>query len=429
MQQQFDFPFATLATLKERLEYDSTDFDGPLAELLKHVTNVLERTVGRRLRRWHSRSERFTGGYRTIRVGIPPIAHIDYVRESYERDFEDPSKYDELVEGTDYVLDTSTDGGLPGETGVIRRLGRNWLGDRESPGQIEVRYTGGWKTEGEQAIEDGTLLVSSADRIMDYVIQRTGSTYYKVYSTGTEDPELPLAYNPTPGDPPERVLLYRFNVADVFVGSWGMQRLTLRFWGRWEDGEPHESDWATWAVSFREDPRLKSNAESLFSHWDFYGSTAAANHNWCLGTSGNMDEDWREADIDAHESDNWDHIQENIRATLEEGSYIALLVRLVNPFGNEVIKIASTSHGIADRRPSLEIVHNPSWSDPFDARGDLVHATILQATHEWNTRYNGGLTMAAQRGVSVASGASIGKPQIALLPEVQQILESYVQLY
>ena len=60
MQQQLDYPFATLAMYKERMGITTTDYDASLTVLLAHVTNAIEQSgVGRRLRRWHQRVETF----------------------------------------------------------------------------------------------------------------------------------------------------------------------------------------------------------------------------------------------------------------------------------------------------------------------------------------------------------------------------------
>ena len=163
--------FATVDDLKCRLRFGDNIDDTLLLEILTATAGAIENAAGRTLRREHARVEVFEGGGRTLRVGVWPIAKVHSIRESEGRDFSDSDNYIELTEDTDYVLQPGPHG-MPGSTGIIRRLNANWAGSVKSPGKTQVIYTGGYKTDGEIELEDTTGSLTTSGDILSYGLKQ-----------------------------------------------------------------------------------------------------------------------------------------------------------------------------------------------------------------------------------------------------------------
>ena len=91
--------------------------------------------------------------------------------------------------------------------------------------------------------------------------------------------------------------------------------------------------------------------------------------------------------------------------------------------------IKTVEHATVADRPSLTVSHRPGFNDSIVMPPDLKHACLLQSSYTYQSRARVGQRVSSQRGVAVASGASVAQDPVDLLPEVQRILARYVRAY
>lgn len=404
------FPFATLASLKSRIGLTQSDLDFTLADFLRTVSAAMEAYVGRRLRRDRPRKEIFTGGCPTIRVAVSPIVKIIHIRESDTRDFETSDNYEELVEGTDYVLESTTEGEEPGNSGVIRRIGGNWNGGKKNPGTVQVAYIGGLKTEDEEALENRKLTISGD--LNDFGISKLTTVtppYYYVTDESTNglilisrDDEGLLTY-----------AVFRYDTSEIILPTWSVTDLTFYVWIKHLGAGP---DMYVMPRVIGIDG-LSQDFPALFSAIGS-GTGLVQNGFYVPVSSTSLFQAAAHMNLQAEK----DAIQENIlNGRLSIG--LDVLTNLGTGYAADI------TNADPSKRPSLVVQCRAMQDDHFVVHHDLVHACLMQTTHEYQTRLNPGIRAEGQRGITLTSGSTIQKSEATLLPEVKMILDQYKRLY
>lgn len=392
-----DYGMVSVEEFKAHVGIKDDVDDAVIQRIINMTAATIERAAGRPLRRDHARTEYFPGGGRVIRVDVAPIAQVHSVRESETRNFTDPDQYQELVEGTDYIIDTEEDGGRKGESGVLRRLNSKWLGSASNPGQVQVIYTGGYKTDEEVNLENGTITIgTSQGDVEDYNLYRTSNPV--LHSVERDTDEYYLVGTDRHG-------ILRFRTAGVMLPTWGISGYTFRHFVR---GSVAFLNYSLYLLSV--DPQL-SSLPDLFAaveNGTFFASAVAVNNtNFGVVTFSTLSDDTTAL----------------MQRSVVDGHITFGFVR-----SGDLIQIASTENPQSAIRPTLRITHRSLSSDVFSMPGDLKHANLVQAVHEYQTRKQPGMISQAMRGVAVASGASYLKTQARLLPEVEEIAASYRRL-
>jgi len=406
-----NWAFATLAELKERIGIavaDVTD-DAFLTSLLDLTAGAIESAAGRPLRRSHARTEYFTGGAAVIQLDVYPIAKVHTVRESATRDFITAGAYQELVEGTDFVVDPGP-GGRYGETGQLRRIGGRWLGSKIAPGCVRVVYTGGYKTDAEAEVEKQTVNLSSGGKIDSYSITLLSGVYGEDLAT---DPEIRAGSTVGATTTTWRGVL-RFDTEDVILPSWTITKLAATWYHRYETGL-HKYDMHLLSSI---DPRLAGlpgiyaaiGSEPLIAYGLTAGNPTQTEANLTVGLS--------------------DEVLDALLNSLRSG-FIALGFKEFSGSGTYVhnVRIATVRHATPAYWPRLTVTHRPQFEDPHVTPDDLRNANLLQSVHEYMTRRTPGMISQATRGTIMPSGASYLKTAADLLPEVQRIALGYRRLF
>lgn len=404
-----DFPFATLSQLKTRLGVKTTDFDSALSDALSFSAAAIEAAAGRRLRRAHAVSEVFTGGSRIIRVANSPIVQIHWIRESVDRDFVTATEYEELVEGTDYVLESSIDGEPPGESGIIRRVNGCWLGSKSEPSQIKVQYTGGYKTDDEVAIENKTIVLSSDPPALDFTVTKDvtipSSPLYGISNESSitllldKDPTF-KSTNP----------IFTIQTSGLIIPTWGVTEFSMNLSAKVNSVPVSLSAYVLSKNGLTND--IAGLFEGISSGVQI-GSTAVISSttyvpfNLVMGS-------------------------QTVRTAIENGvkeGHITVGIFSPSPSTSSSTLMISMNETNPALRPTITIKHRPGVADPFDVPGDLQDANLIQAAHDHYTRANPGIIFEGQRGVSIASGSTIRKGEASLLPLVAMIARRYRRKY
>jgi len=421
----FSAPMALLADLKARLKIGDTSDDVVLAEMLLAVSGAVEAVAGRPLRRGHCVRERFAGGSSLLRTNLAPIAQIHWIRESYDYDFGDPDAYTELEYGDDYVLEAGSRGELPGETGWVRKVNGAFLGTLDAPGMVEVCYTGGYKTPGEVALENGSL---TFDGTVNMVLVDAFSVAAR-YESDTLDGYLAqflLADTCKVGAELSGAIrkantgFVVFHPGNVLIPTWEIVEATLTLFFNRTDGT---TDTNVSGFVLPLDPRAQ-----LRNLGDLYDYATALTDGQILANlvrnsaSFSVQAMTIHSDVAYHCGDN----MARVNATLRQG-FLAFAFRA--PFSSATLAagIATPRHATAGNRPSLVLVHRDTLYDPFVMPDDLRHATLVQTANDWGIRRQPGFRQETQRGVSISSGVSYLKDPADLLPEVEKVARSYAR--
>ena len=406
-----EFSFATLAQLKSRLNIQTTDYDSALTEALRFSSSAIERAAGRRLRRFPSRVERFTGGGKLIRLGVSPLAKMHYLRESYDRNFTDPDLYTELVQDVDYVLETDLDGERPGTSGILRRINGNWAGSPCEPAAVEARYTGGYKTDDEEARENATVAYTSAVDIADFNILRSNLVApFNYYILNKSSTTLGIGENAATGDR-QRYFL-RINTTNTISPTWSLERFSLIL---------YMAGTSSFTVDVYILPIdiLRASAETVFE------SVSDAMKISTLSVS--VSEGAKEVLVPETQLADTKPAIEAVQDSFGLGS-INLMFRCV-PEAGESVTIRTIENSDPTKKPAASLSHYTSILDPFVMEDDLRVANLIQAAHDHYIRSNPGALFEAQRGVAIASGSTIQKKEAGLLPYVLDIAKKYRRLY
>jgi len=408
----FDRGFATVAEVKSRMGIvDSTD-DAIITEIVRSTAGTIENLAGRPLLRRHALVETLSGGERTIRLRSSPIVQVHIVRESATRDFDDSDNYTELVEGTGYILEAGA-GGRPGSDGVLRRLGRNWLGnEQDNAGQIQVTYTGGYKTDDEIALEDSTLTLNSVTDTLDYNIVHDEGIDYQL--TGLTDTTI-LASR-TVFDTILRAFL-RFTLQDVFMPTWNISTFEVSLFATAASG----TNLRVYVLSV---DAARNSATNLVNLWADMNTAGSALQ---LGATTSVDPGPVEYTFALSNTTGLVAMETLILAAVNTGQ-LSVGVRL-NDEETQSSVIITSSEGTSGQTPKLTILHHRLLDDPHTVPGDLRHANVLQASYEFQQRRTVGVRFSSQRGVAVASGAAVSKNPTEILPEVEVIAKRYRRLF
>jgi len=404
---RLDYGLATLTNVKDVLgiSAEQTVHDSVLQSIVNNVSATIERAAGRPLLRDHSRIEIFPGGNKQIRVGAFPIVEVHSIRESSTRDFDDSDNYTELVEGTDYVIEAGSDG-LEGSSGVIRRLNGDWLGSKNSPGQVQVRYTGGYKTDEESDLENTSVTLNSTALVDDFSVQSSSDVL------GNASHSISLASGDTISVWTDIVAFTRFatdRTGGIILPSWAIDSAVFTYKYR-SVGVVESAIFDVYLIT-DQDPLL-GTPTALHT---------AASAGTFLKRITSTSEDWGSHVVTLGDA---------LRASLLDsilGGYIAFsfVIYLAGPEATEIGAVeAGTSTG-----PQLVVSHRRNTADRFTMQDDLRNACIIQSIHEWNNRRKPGLLTSSMRGVAVASGASVQKRAARLLPEVAEVARSYRRQY
>lgn len=424
-----DYPFATIVDMKRRLGYASPagthEHDALMTEILKAVSATIEGAAARPLRRHHARTEYHTGGTDRIRLRVAPVAVIHTIRESASRDFETSGSYTELVETDDYIFQPGDE--EKGESGVLIRLNGNWMGNGGNPGQVRVVYTGGYRTTGEDELADTAITIDGdnlddfglrVNNIADYTTpfdSETAESYQVLDPAGTtvrvqdDRSNLDLYFG-----------MFAFNLADFFPATWEAvsaelslyslapptgETIELIFPREWFFGNPKYASAENVLIGLVDHPLLVFEPDGSYKALDLFNADASSY--------------WTDAEQKAF-------VQQGI-----VDGYLGILAfpgsSGVDPFTEHTIY--AKEHADADKRPKLIMLCRPTLYDPFTVPGDLRHASLIQGIYEFQHRAQPGIIAASQRGVQIASGASITKNEVHLLPEVLAVAEKYRRLY
>src|SRR3990172_3116859 len=410
-----DFELARLADLKRRLGIATNDItdDVLLNSVLDLSSALIESAAGRTLRRDHARVETFPGGKKTVRLSMSPIAKVHSIRESETGDFETAANYEELVEGTDFIIDGG-DGGdarRTGESGVLRRLDQNWESGADGRMSVRVVYTAGYKTDGEVAAENGVVAISAGNLINRFIVRQTGTGGYEVLNAN--DVLLRVYAGGTSAFDEIARAFFRFSlISDSFVlPVWSVTSSVLAITATCSStGSPS-------AYVLSRDPLLQGDISGLFASPLVSGAVS-------LGTIITFDTPG--TTNDGSYTLSLSNELAILALTAIDG-FVAFSVCVTNPNIDALYDINSPLS--ASGRPILTIRHGLAFTDPFTVPDDLRQANIVQAVAEYQTRNTPGFTDQAMRGVSIASGASYKKPVAGLLPEVKEVAMRYRRLY
>jgi len=409
----FDAGFATLDGLKERLRISDTSEDTLLQDLLVQTAAAIERTAGRTLRRRHKLTEYPQGGETIIRLGMTHIAKVHSVRESSTRDFTTSGAYTELEKGTDYVLEGGRTGEQQGESGILRRLNGQWLGTESSPGQVQVIYTGGFKTDEEIAAENKEFSIEEASGIMDYVVESIQNT--GIGLVNIDDPDMQLDGTTTV----TRRALLRFNLENILLPTWAITRASLRL-----AGKTTASPGSIRIQSIRVDPIFQGDLDLLATAYaDTYTELVGdLDYNSASYVAASQS-------IDSQLS-NFAAIKANMLETIATNGFIAFVLSAMNVIPSaQTLDCASSENAIAALKPKLTLRHGITFADPYTTPEDLRRANLIQAVHDYKTRATPGIEQESARGVSIASGTLRVMRPVNLLPAVKEVAESYRRMY
>ena len=420
----FIAPMASIDAIKARLKITDSIDDAVLTELALGVSAQIERVAGRSLRRIHQSQEFFAGGHSIIRPAVSPIVSIDWIRESSTRDFETSANYEELVVNEDYVIDAGILGGQLGESGLIRRLNRDFLGTKSSPNQVKIQYTGGYKTDDEAALENGTAIFSSEAEIETYGILHvralgassgtssfvdTSSGIYRMTNTQVSSP-------PNPTVASDSYLVIRIDTPDI-IASWIF--ISLLFEIGIQVYQPGEGDPLPFLLGTTGDvdPRnssLSSVVDSVRS-----GDTIIGNPIGSISANSEVSMDKESVEI----------TDESKLSLIESGvrnGFIGLVLAMDSSSQlPQLSDVGTIENADSEHKPKITLKHRANVADKFAMPADLESACAMQTIHEFQNRTNPGLKSKAARGVSIASGQSISKNPINLLPAVEAIALSY----
>lgn len=419
MSVQFIAPMATLDEIKARLSFGSAphELDDVLREILLGASATIEREARRRLRREHKIVEIHSGGGRLIRTRMSPIAKIHSIRESADRDFTTLNAYTELEELEDYVIEP--DQGERGESGIIRRIGAQWMGNEEAePSQVRIEYTAGFKTPEEVENESGQITVVNTGDIIDYQIAKlpsgtSGFAFVAENETASEIVASDIGNF--------RNAIIGFNVKNL-LPVWAISEITLRVTVKKEGSV----DWSIKVMP--QDARVMGNLEAIFVAAPNLNVNAAAWVGPLLSTS------FTETEIHIHELVDepiFGNVFNSVKTVLAETAklgYAAFNFSQPSDSGNGTITTAA-SENASISKPQLTIRHGLTFTDEYSMRDDLRNACLTQAIHEFQFRKSPGELQSSMRGISIASGQLSVKNEMKLLPGVQAVAESYRRMF
>ena len=393
-----NWAFATLAELKQRIGIsaaDTTD-DDLLTSLLDLTAGAIESAAGRPLRRCHVRTEYFTGGSSVIQLDAYPIAKLHSVRESLTRDFETAGEYEELVEGTDFVVDPGP-GGRYGETGQLRRIGGRWAGSKVSPACVRVVYTGGYKTDEEVAAENTTVDITGSVDVQDFCLVTYGDSY------DTDAAAEPLILFDNLG----HWAICCISLKRHIVPTWNLREAVFNF-GAYGTGDVAVYLFLPASINVAR-ARASAIGPAMAAALSCGGSGLSAElamHDVVFGPDKSAA--WEQASADAFLLGRMDFM-------------------IYSPDGYGMF--ATIEHATASLRPYVRLTHYVSVDDPYTTPDDLRNANLLQAVHEYMTRRSPGMISQATRGTMMPSGSSYLKTAADLLPEVQRIALGYRRMF
>ncbi len=420
--------FATLDNIKGRLAINDTVDDVVLQEILESSAGAIENCVGRPLRRRHSRTEIFAGGTRLLLLKVYPIVKIYSVRESETRDFVDSDNYDELVEGTDYVIEPSAIGDLPGASGQLRRLNQDWLGSERSPGRVQVSYAGGFRADEEIALANSSILIAGQNVVQDFECVKVQDTY-SFFDRPDNTDKISFA---------DQVAVLRFATGDQVFPTWDVWSILLRFHLANEEVSPAIDAGYVSTYGPTIDPSF-ATAESLFlaaeAATEFGTDPAASLTVDAVATFSYAanSEDFTEkvgTSLNTIVPPGVESFQSKLAATLQLGYAAFSIYSLGPPASATDTFLAGANHSTSSFRPSLSLSYRNSIDEIFDVPDDLRHANLLQAITEWQNRKSPGRIQQSMRGAGgSAAGSSWSKSRMALLPEVRDICAKYKPLF
>lgn len=414
-----NYPFATLGEFKTHLKISNTEDDSLINQILRNVSGALEMAgAGRRLRRVHRQIETFAGGGRLLHTAFAPIAKIHSIRESSTRDFDTSGAYEELEEGTDFVLESGSNGEPVGESGIIRRLNTLWLGSKTSPGQVQVKYTAGYETDDEAAQANVTHTISSDSSMIDFGMSGITEIAQDIFDDDTEEINLSATTSLS------RKGFLRVDLTGIVPLSMLITKLSLTLSARtqiFSGATP-----AIRIIQLAGDPQIQSNLQTMWNlsslpdsqSWENEAEYAVAGPSAVTVSADSTDDDW-------------DTILAAIEDTREAGNFIAfsMLPIGINPIAGDQIWQQSIQNTNSSYKPSLQLRTGKSFHDFFQVPPDLKQACIIQSVHEYKQRSNPGLKARTARGVAIASGIAIQKDAVSLLPEVVEIMLRYRRMY
>lgn len=437
----FDKGFCVKGDVKTLLDITDATDDTLITAICERSAAAMEAYIGRRLRRVHYHREVFSGGSEVIRTSVWPIAKIHTLRESHNRDFDDEDNFDELVEGEDYILEASSSGEAPGESGMIRRLGQPFMGSRGAGGMVELYYTGGFKTDDEVALENSSATIGNdaAEDATEIAIKRQltqagASADFVTRYTPESQSGGDLLIDGVPLSLIRRHPVFRFATRDVILPCWSIDKITFGY--AYKDA----AGGTTPMVFFiRLDPRNVTQA-NLAAMFDLRPDTTEGRMNfgtttWAIQASYTAVTESTDA-VTAGAGANLSYIDEDhltrmfqlVRETLRKGFLAVKIIADETDAGvpqSQNQDIASHANSTEGDRPFVTIQHSVEFDDDYTVPDDLREANVLQAAHVYQTRKQLGLIQRSGRGVTVASGYGTIKQPITLLPEVKEILAKY----
>jgi len=402
----YAYGFAATADLKARLgvaSADTTD-DAALAELLRQTAAAIEACAGRPLRRRHAVAETFPGGTELLFPRVYPIVKVYSIRESDTPDFEDSDEYEELEEGTDFVVEDVQ--GSPRR--AIRRLGTTWLGDRNgSRHQVRVSYAGGYKTDPELASEPSTGIIAlntTTSKMLAVQLYEDSDGVYELGHNGTTHDVNKAA------DAELRSLLIIHGFDDVLLPTWECTVSSLVVKAQGTDGAFASKAGVVNGAIDGSPETVKASVDAAIPFglvtWATGGLTAVT---YSAGA-------------------------EILPATIAAFQEAIRRRRIALVFGSNGVQattgqIATPLNATTGDRPVLNLGVRPITPDPAELPDDLRQANLIQAAHEWLTRKYPGLVTQSMRGSAIASGSALQKQPTTLLPEVDAIAKSYRAMY
>jgi hypothetical protein len=405
--------FASVDELKRRISITNTEDDELFLDLLEECSALIETVAGRPLRRQHRRIELHRGGSPILILGMTHVAKVHSVRESDVRDFTDPDNYEELVEGSDYVLEVLGTGEVPGTCGFLRRLGSNWLGNISNPSMVQVIYTAGFKTAQEEELENNSVTIQSIATVRDFAAEQfyVDGEVAGVRMTNPLDADIPFylpeTVNPTTG---KRAIL-RFSTNGIILPSWEINGADLAY-----------SVKAAVAGSVTYDLHLLDYDPNSRGISDLYNDVVQGT---LLDTEGTSSETYVAKTCSLIASD---AIRDKIESCATLGFIAVGFAPLTFLSGVKTTHLGAIQAAAANQ-PSLAITHRTIIQpNLFLVPNELRNACLVQTVHEYQTRRSPGFTSQAVRGVAVASGSSYMKRMAQLLPQVECVARRYARL-
>lgn len=425
-------PLVTLSELKSRMKISDTNDNSVLTYILEGVSDLIESIAGRPLRRQHCRRERFLGGRQRLRVLARPVAAVHWIRESETGDFDDADAYTELEMGVDWDYDADQARGyLPGYHGWIRRLGGNFTPAIGAGPTVEICYTGGYKTDGEVALENSSLTIDGSTNTSLCEAFSVGNRYMSSTSEGYLARFLAaticnagVTVSGSVGISDRAIVT--FKPGNVLIPTWEITEATLTLYMNRVSGSSGTSiDGYLLPVSesWNSPRNMLSDLETL---WTEIGELSTGQ----ILANATRSNTTMSAQAIAIHNDAAYRCGENmsiLNKMLREG-FLAFAFRsdTDTTIGTDLVGgIATPRHATAGERPALVLVHRDTLGDELVMPEDLKHACAMQAAHEFQTRQIPGFTSETQRGVSISSGISYMKPVSAVLPLVDRIARQY----